>query len=118
MAKHARRSAQAHDDNPVIGYVAALTERSMWCAGEDMIVAISERQMHSYLGVSAGLFRIAAVYLDTLLYGLQMGAAYALDEKAYRRLAPLVRQAGIAVSVETVASETRPELQWVRVQRS
>ena len=71
MAKRKRRPAPSDDDNPVIGYVAALTARSVWCAGETAIVASSERQLRAYLGVSVSVFRMAMVRFDTLVFGLR-----------------------------------------------
>lgn len=51
MAKRKRRARWGHadNDNPVIGYLAAVTGQELWCAGETAIVANSERQMRTYL---------------------------------------------------------------------
>ena len=127
MAKRKRRArqAEADHDNPVIGYVATVTGRELWCAGETEIVANSERQMRTYLAghlaFSAPVFRIALVSLETLLFGLRRGEGYALDRTAYERLVPLAQQAGLepeaeAFWLEAPSGETGPAIELVRVQ--
>lgn len=127
MAKRKRRAKRGHadNDNPVIGYVATVTGRELWCAGETAIVANSERQMRTYLAghlaFSAPVFRIALVSLETLLFGLRGGEGYALDRQAYEQLAPLAHQAGLrleaeAFSMEAPAGETGPAIHLLRVQ--
>ena len=125
MAKQQRRAAQRLDDNPVMGYVATVTGRELWCAGETAIVASSEKHMRAYLAVhqafSAPVFRIALVRLDTLLYGLRGGDGYAFDEEAYHRFYRQAQQAGLRFSPEDFfmlppGGLMRPALHLVRVQ--
>ena len=120
MAKRKRRPAPI-DDNPVIGYVAALTARELWCAGETAIVASSERHLREYLDVSAAVFRLAAVRFDTLVFGLRGGVGYALDAQAYQRFYPLAHQAGLRLETEAFsllapAGESGAALELMRVQ--
>jgi hypothetical protein len=126
MTKQKRRSPRVHTDadNPVLGYVATVTGRELWCAGEAVIVAQSEKQMRTYLAghlaFSASAFRIAFVRLDTVLFGLRGGEVYAMARPVYTRLAPLAQQAGVRLvtqplTVAAPAGERGPALSLVQV---
>lgn len=84
----------------IIGYFAFQPgTMNAFCDGDACVIANSEKAMESYiLKMGKGKikdYRIKKTRYGEILKGLQMGAAYAFDEKAYNVFYPLAKADGM-----------------------
>lgn len=87
------------DDRKVIGYFAQKSATELFCDNRALVVAGSEETMRKALALRAavpGTFTIRKTRFGEILAGLRLGGAYAFDEEAYGRFAPLAEATGIA----------------------
>jgi len=87
-------------EQKVVGYFASRSATELFCDDRALLIAGSHetlRQAISLRGGAPGNFNIRKTRFGEILTGLRLGGAYAFDEEAYKRFAPLGEAAGIPV---------------------
>lgn len=114
-----RRAAPSHDrDSRVLGFFAHTSRDEVFRFEEACVVAGSQDRLRACLAAGPKL-RDASLTFTKIRFadvhaGLDAGAAYAFDEAAFERFAPLARDAGIDVS-ETFPDHDGEALSFVKV---
>ncbi len=95
MARH------QHQHSKVIGYFAYESPTRVVCTGAACVIAGSRRAMTQYLleidPQQQTRRTIKKTTFAEIKHGLELGAAYAFDQAAYKRFYPLARRAGLGV---------------------
>jgi hypothetical protein len=94
-------SAHHSPHGKVIGYFAYESPTRVVCTGAACVIASSRRAMAQYLLEIDPQQRphrtIQKTTFAEIKRGLELGAAYAFDQAAYKRFYPLARGAGLGV---------------------
>jgi len=106
-------SAHHRHHNKVIGYFAYESPTMMVCTGEACVIAGSRRAMTQYIleiDPKQQTHRtIKKTTFDEIKQGLELGAAYAFDQAAYKRFYPLAKGAGLGVMEVDASSFAKQE---------
>lgn len=85
----------------VMGYFAYASPNAVVCTGTACVISGSRRAMQQYISEIDPEQResrtIKKTTFEEIKHGLELGAAYAFDEAAYRRFYPLAKRAGWGV---------------------
>lgn len=109
----------------LIGYIAQASPYDVLCDGDACIVIGSRLKFKAHLASNAQIratdYALKKAWFEDILAGLRLGAAYALDEEAYRLFYPLAQRAGLGVGPEDFRAPpppglTQPAIHLVRVQ--
>ena len=113
------RTVRLHDRNSrVLGFFAYAGPGEVFRFEEACVIAGSRERLQACLAAHPNLrstsLTLAKIRFADVHAGLDAGAAYALDEKAFERFAPLARDAGIEVA-ETFPEGEPGALSFVKV---
>jgi hypothetical protein len=115
--RHLRRRQRRRPADDAIGYVARYG-MTMVCDGDACVVAGSEAAMIAILSFhqrDPAEYAIEPAYGWQLLQAIALGAAYALDEQAYRRFLPAAQQAGLPLAEEDFSDPGPTGIHLVRI---
>ena len=113
------RTARSRDrDSRVLGFFAYAGPDEVFRFDEACVIAGSRERLHACVATHPKLrgasLTLAKIRFADVHAGLDAGAAYALDEEAFERFAPLARDAGIDVA-ETFPDGEPGTLSFVKV---
>ena len=113
------RSARLHDrDTRVLGFFAYAGPDEVFRFEDACVIAGSRERLQTCLAIQPTLrdasLTLAKIRFADVHAGLDAGAAYALDEEAFQRFAPLARDAGIEVT-ETFPEGVPDRISFVKV---
>lgn len=113
------RTARSRDrDSRVLGFFAYAGPDEVFRFDEACVIAGSRERLRACLATHPKLrdasLTLAKIRFADVQAGLDAGAAYALDEEAFERFAPLAREAGIDVA-ETFPDGEPGTLSFVKV---
>lgn len=113
------RTAHSRDrDSRVLGFFAYAGPDEVFRFDEACVIAGSRERLQACLATHPKLrdasLTLAKIRFADVHAGLDEGAAYALDEEAFERFAPLARDAGIDVA-ETFPDAEPGTLSFVKV---
>lgn len=97
----------------VVGYFA-FKPRTLCavCDGDACVIAGSEKAMNSYISkLSRGKvtdYSVKKTRYGEILQGLQKGAAYTFDKRAYKRFYPLAKAEGLKVVEFQMEDDPKP----------
>ena len=117
--KAGTRTARPRDrDSRVLGFFAYAGPEEVFRFGDACVIAGSRERLQACLATHPKLrdasLTFAKIRFADVHAGLDAGAAYALDEEAFERFAPLARDAGIDVA-ETFPRGEPGTLSFVKV---
>ena len=117
--KASTRTARPRDrDSRVLGFFAYAGPEEVFRFEEACVIAGSRERLQACLATHPKLrdasLTLAKIRFADVHAGLDAGAAYALDEVAFERFAPLARDAGIDIA-ETFPDEEPGTLGFVKV---
>ena len=105
-------------DSRVLGFFAYAGPEEVFRFEEACVIAGSRERLEACLAIHPELrdasLALAKIRFADVHAGLDAGAAYALDEEAFERFAPLARDAGIDI-VETFPEGEPGTLSFVKV---
>ena len=108
-----------HRDSRVLGFFAHAGPEEVFRLEEACLIAGSRERLRACLGTHPKLrdasLAFAKIRFADVRAGLEAGAAYAFDEEAFERFAPLARAAGIDVS-ETFPDPDLDTFNFVKVE--
>ena len=113
------RTARSHDrDSRVLGFFAYAGPDEVFRFDEACVITGSRERLQACLATHPKLrdasLTLAKIRFADVHAGLDSGAAYALDEEAFERFAPLARDAGIDIA-ETFPEGDPDTLSFVKV---
>jgi len=121
QVRHEVNSRTAHSrdrDSRVLGFFAYAGPDEVFRFDEACVIAGSRERLQACLATHPKLrdasLTLAKIRFADVHTGLDEGAAYALDEEAFERFAPLARDAGIDVA-ETFPDAEPDTLRFVKV---
>lgn len=89
------------NEGKVIGYFSMKTKTDLFCDGNALVVTGTEENLKSAMELNGitdlSSQRIRKTRFRDIMNGINFGAAYAFDELAYSRFAPIAEQYGIPV---------------------
>ena len=117
--KVSTRSARLRDrDSRVLGFFAYAGPDEVFRFEDACVIAGSRERLQACLATHPALrdasLTLAKIRFADVHAGLDAGAAYALDEEAFERFAPLARDAGIDIA-ETFPEGESDTLNFVKV---
>jgi len=117
--KVSTRTARLHDrDSRVLGFFAYAGPDEVFRFEDACVIAGSRERLQACLATHPRLrdasLTLAKIRFADVHAGLDAGAAYALDEEAFERFAPLARDAGIDIA-ETFPEGEPDTLSFVKV---
>ena len=103
----------------VIGYFSQRSSTDLYCDGEALVVAGSHATMKRMLSIAGvaerNVYSIKKARFCDVAAGLERGGAYAFDEEAYGRFAPLAKAQGTACADYDFSPSTPDEIKLVTI---